>query len=67
MYNKEEKRMEQLMTVKDVAHALKKAVKTIYHYVESEEIPPTLLIRQGASIRMRPSDLEKWIESQRGK
>lgn len=59
--------MEQLMTVKDVAYALKKAVKTVYHYVESKEIPPSLIIRLGGSIRMRTSDFDKWIESQRGK
>ncbi len=58
--------MEQLMTVKDVAFALKKAVKTVYHYVESEVIPPTLIIRVGNSIRMRRVDLEKWVESKRG-
>ncbi len=58
--------MEQLMTVKDVAFALKKAVKTVYHYVESEVIPPTLIIRVGNSLRMRRADLEKWVESKRG-
>ena len=59
--------MEQLMTVKDVAHALNKAVKTVYHYVETEVIPATLVIRLGNSIRMRPVDFEKWIEGNRGK
>ena len=59
--------MDQLITVSEIATRLRKAPKTIYHYVESEAIPSTLIIRLGKTIRMRVSDLEKWIESQRGK
>lgn len=58
--------MDELLTVREIASKLKKAPKTIYHYVETEEIPPSLIIRLGNSIRMRPSDLEKWIEGNRG-
>ncbi len=59
--------MEELMTVPEIAAKLRKATKTIYHYVETEAIPATLLIRLGNSIRMHPEDFEKWVESQRGK
>ncbi len=58
--------MDELMTVPEIASRLKKAPKTIYHYVETEEIPTSLIIRLGKTIRMRVSDLEKWIESKRG-
>ena len=58
--------MEQLMTVRDVARTLNKAIKTVYNYVETERIPPNLIIRLGSTIRMRTSDFEKWIESHRG-
>ena len=59
--------MEELMTVPEIAAKLRKATKTIYHYVESEEIPASLIIRLGKTIRMRVTDLDKWVESQRGK
>ena len=58
--------MDELITVPEIASRLKKAPKTIYHYVETEEIPTSLIIRLGKTIRMRVSDLEKWIESKRG-
>jgi excisionase family DNA binding protein len=58
--------MEQLMTVKDVAYALKKAVKTVYHYVESESIPPDIILRFGNGIRIKRPDFEKWLEGHRG-
>ncbi len=59
--------MEKLMTVPEIAAKLRKSIKTIYHYVETEIIPSTLIIRVGNSIRMRPADLEKLIEGNRGK
>ena len=58
--------MEELMTVPEIATKLRKANKTIYNYVETERIPPNLIIRFGSSIRMKVSDFEKWIESHRG-
>jgi len=58
--------MDELITVPEIASRLKKAPKTIYHYVETEKIPTLLIIRLGKTIRMRVSDLEKWIESKRG-
>jgi len=58
--------MDELMTVPEIAARLRKASKTIYHYVETERIPPNLIIRLGASIRMKVSDFEKWIEGHRG-
>ena len=59
--------MEDLMTVPEIAAKLKKAAKTIYHYIETERIPSNLIIRFGTSIRMKPSDCEKLIEANRGK
>ena len=58
--------MEELMTVPEIATKLRKANKTIYNYVETERIPPHLIIRFGSTIRMRVSDFEQWIESHRG-
>ena len=51
--------MDDLMTVSEIAARSKKANKTIYNYVETERIPPNLIIRLGGSIRMRVSDFEK--------
>ena len=59
--------MDELLTIREIAIRLKKAPKTVYHYVETEEIPPSLIIRLGNTIRMRVSDLEGWIEDKRGK
>ncbi|MBF0478287.1 MAG: helix-turn-helix domain-containing protein [Candidatus Omnitrophica bacterium] len=59
--------MGDFMTVQEIAAKVRKATKTIYHYVETEVIPANLIIRVGNSIRMRPSDFEKWIEGQRGR
>ena len=59
--------MENLMTVPEIAARLRKATKTIYHHIETEVIPAALVIRLGNSIRMRPADLEKLIEGNRGK
>lgn len=58
--------MEALMTVPEIAAKLRKAIKTIYHWIETERIPPSLLIRFGNSIRMRVSDFEKFVENNRG-
>ena len=58
--------MDEFMTVSEIAGKLKKATKTIYHYVETERIPACLIIRFGNSIRMRVTDFEKWVESRRG-
>jgi len=59
--------MEALMTVPQIAERLNKAPKTIYQYIEGGKIPGSLLIRMGNSIRMKREDLEKWIESFRGR
>ena len=59
--------MESLMSVEQIAQRLNKAPKTVYVYIERGSIPPSLLIRMGNSIRMKAEDLEKWIESLRGK
>ena len=59
--------MEELMTVPEIAAKLRKAIKTIYTWIETGRIPPTLLIRFGNSIRMTRADCDKLIESHRGK
>ena len=65
--------MENLLTVNDVAGKLRKSRSRIYFYINSGIIPNDLLIRLGnkngsrPSIRMRESDLEKLVESCRGK
>ena len=58
---------DELMTVSQIAARLKKAPKTIYYYIETGKIPAMLIIRIGNAIRMRASDLERWVENQRGK
>ena len=58
--------MDEFLTVRDIACALKKAVKTVYVYIETERIPPSCVIRFGSSIRMKRSDFDKWVNSLRG-
>jgi excisionase family DNA binding protein len=58
--------MDKLMTVPEIAARLRKAIKTIYHWIETERIPPGLIIRLGTSIRISTGDLEKWLESHKG-
>ena len=48
--------MDNLMTVPEIAARLRKASKTVYNYVETQRIPPNLIIRLSGSIRMRVSD-----------
>ena len=57
----------ELMTVADLATVLKKAVKTVYHYVETEYIPPSIVMKIGNEIRINKCDFEKWIISRKGK
>ena len=58
--------MDELLTIREIAAKLKKAPKTIYHYVETEVIPPSLIIRLEKSIRMSTSDLDRFIRSRKG-
>ena len=58
--------MDELLTIREIAVMLKKSPKTVYHYVETGVIPPSLIIRVGNAIRMWASDLKKFIESHRG-
>jgi len=57
----------ELMTVADLATVLKKAVKTVYHYVETEYIPASIVMKFGNEIRINKCDFEKWVVSRKGK
>ena len=61
----EEKTLPRLLNAQDVAAALKMGISTVYVLVERGELHS---IRIGRSVRIRPEDLEKFIESkaQRG-
>lgn len=59
--------MEQLLTVKDIAQVLNKAIKTIYAYVEQGVFPEEIIIRIANTIRMKRGDLDKWINSKCGR
>ncbi len=56
----EEKTLSRLLNAQDVAAALKMGLSTVYQLVERGELPS---IRIGRSVRIRPEDLEKFIES----
>ncbi len=61
----EEKTLPRLLNAQDVAAALNMGLSTVYMLVERGELSS---IRIGRSVRIRPEDLEKFIESkaQRG-
>ncbi len=61
----EETTLPRLLIAQDVAAALNMGLSTIYMLMERGELPS---IRIGRSVRIRPEDLEKFIESkaQRG-
>jgi len=56
----EEKTLTRLLNAQDVAAALNMGLSTIYQLVERGELAS---IRIGRSVRIRPEDLEKFIES----
>jgi excisionase family DNA binding protein len=56
----EEKTLSRLLNAQDVATALQMGLSTVYQLVERGELPS---IRIGRSVRIRPEDLEKFIES----
>ena len=55
----EEKTLPRLLNAQDVAAALKMGLSTVYMLVERGELPS---IRIGRSVRIRPEDLEKFID-----
>ncbi len=61
----EEKTLPRLLNAQEVAAALNMGLSTVYLLVERGELSS---IRIGRSVRIRPEDLEKFIESkaQRG-
>ena len=56
----EEKILSRLLNARDVAAALKMGLSTVYQLVERGDLPS---VRIGRSVRIRPEDLEKFIES----
>jgi excisionase family DNA binding protein len=56
----EEKTLSRLLNAQDVAAALKMGLSTVYLLMERGELAS---IRIGRSVRIRPEDLEKFIES----
>ena len=55
-----EKNLSRLLNARDVAAALNMGLSTAYLLMERGELPS---IRIGRSVRIRPEDLEKFIES----
>lgn len=55
----EEKPLSRLLNAQEVAAALNMGLSTIYMLMERGELPS---IRIGRSVRIRPEDLEKFIE-----
>ena len=51
--------MEILLTVKELAAALKLTEQTIWRYVMRKEIPYRKIMR---AVRFRPSEINKWID-----
>ncbi len=56
----EEKTLSRLLNAQDVAITLNMGLSTVYMLMERGELPS---IRIGRSVRIRPEDLEKFIES----
>ena len=56
--------METFWKAEDVAAAVKVSVQTIYRYVAQGTIPFHKFSR---AVRFRPSEIEKWLESKKGK
>jgi excisionase family DNA binding protein len=52
--------MEILLTVKELAAALKLTEQTIQRYVLRKEIPYRKIMR---AVRFRPSEIDRWIDS----
>ena len=56
----EKKDMESLLTVKELAAALKLTEQTIQRYVLRKEIPFHKIMR---AVRFRPSEINQWIDN----
>ena len=56
----EEKTLSRLLNAQEVAAALNMGLSTVYMLVERGDLPS---IRIGRSVRVRPEDLVKFIES----
>ena len=52
--------MEPILTAKEVAQYLKLSKAKIYYLIQRKQIPH---IKLGRNVRIRQSDLEKWLES----
>ena len=51
---------ERLMTVKDVATAMKASTKTVRRRIEAGDLP---VVRDGRLIRIRPMDFRRYLAS----
>ncbi len=51
--------MDEIMTVPEVAKYLKMSKAKLYYLIQRKEIPH---IRIGRNVRIRESDLTKWLE-----
>ncbi len=54
--------MDEIMTIPEVARYLKISKSKLYWLVQTQQIPH---IKIGRNVRVRQSDLERWIEAQK--
>jgi excisionase family DNA binding protein len=57
--NMTENKIETLLTIAELAKALKLAEQTIRRWVFRREIP---FLKIGKAVRFRPSDITKWVD-----
>ena len=59
--------MTELLTIAEVSKKLKKARGSVYRYIADGVIPSELIINVNGSLLMKSSDLEKFLDSKKGK
>ncbi len=59
--NQEAAVLEDLLTIKDVSKILQISTVRIYHYMRCEGLPS---VKFCGSRRIKPSDLQKWLDQQ---
>jgi len=63
IYTRKDNHSRNLLTAEDAARILCIGVSTVYLLLQRGELTP---VRIGRSVRVRPEDLEKFIESKTG-
>jgi len=63
MFNNAVAELQTFLTTEEVLGYLKITPRTIYRLIRSGELPA---VRIGRQWRFRPSDLDRWLERQRG-